>query len=201
MFKSTAVACSWGGVGHAAALHTVGGGPDCSLRLAGLRSGECPGCEESLPGPDGHLPGESLPSRPDHPAGIHRPSLHIHPAAKGCTTPAACRRTPSLSVVPGPHHLFTQPSPSPCSNPPYASSPSQVLATTGAALSPQGVPQVPGHECWSCGQPGHIRKECPLVEVGQVVRVAPYTLPPVQGGQCSSKDSRGYTSANGGLVI
>nr|XP_043896844.1 uncharacterized protein LOC122778812 [Solea senegalensis] len=41
----------------------------------------------------------------------------------------------------------------------------------------------PGQVCWRCGQPGHIRAECPLMEVGQVVRVAGPPAPFPQFGR------------------
>ncbi|KAM9766884.1 uncharacterized protein ACNS7B_017333 [Menidia menidia] len=47
----------------------------------------------------------------------------------------------------------------------------QVPAATGTAPHPQGVPQAAGLACWRCGRPGHFRRECPLMEVGQVIRV------------------------------
>ncbi|XP_061910302.1 uncharacterized protein LOC133654192 isoform X1 [Entelurus aequoreus] len=45
---------------------------------------------------------------------------------------------------------------------------------TGAAergLPSQMAPQTPGPVCWGCGQPGHVRRECSMMEVGQVMRV------------------------------
>ncbi|KAK0142676.1 Neurotrophin receptor-interacting factor [Merluccius polli] len=33
------------------------------------------------------------------------------------------------------------------------------------------APQAAGQECWRCGQLGHFRGECPLMEVGQVIQV------------------------------
>ncbi|XP_061920408.1 uncharacterized protein LOC133661290 [Entelurus aequoreus] len=44
---------------------------------------------------------------------------------------------------------------------------------TGAAdrLPPQTAPRTPGPVCWGCGQPGHVRRDCSLMEVGQVMRV------------------------------
>lgn len=42
---------------------------------------------------------------------------------------------------------------------------------TIAACEPQRVEQTPGQECWKFRQPGHLRRDCPLMEVGQVLRV------------------------------
>ncbi|KAK0144358.1 hypothetical protein N1851_017284 [Merluccius polli] len=79
-------------------------------------------------------------------------------------------------------------------------------AATGAAFDPQRAPQAAGQECWRCGQLGHFRGECPLMEVGQVIRVvgppAPspgpggtYSVPvsgTVCGGAFTADRDRGY---------
>ena len=48
---------------------------------------------------------------------------------------------------------------------------SQTPGSMTVRPKPQGVPQTSGPECWRCGQLGHWRRECPLMEVGQVVQV------------------------------
>ncbi|KAK0131583.1 hypothetical protein N1851_033759 [Merluccius polli] len=59
-------------------------------------------------------------------------------------------------------------------------------AATGVALDPQRAPQAAGQECWRCGQLRHFRGECPLMEVGQVIRVVGPPAPsPGPGGTYS----------------
>ena len=61
----------------------------------------------------------------------------------------------------------------PSANPPNPSPRwfSQAPGSMTVRPKPQGVPQTSGPECWRCGQLGHWRRECPLMEVGQVVQV------------------------------
>ena len=81
-------------------------------------------------------------------------------------TPAPRRRGPPQSHNPG------RGPPDPRVNPVLSRFfHSQVPAATGTAPNPQGTPRMPGQECWRCGQLGHFREACPLMEVGQVIRV------------------------------
>ncbi|KAM9751628.1 uncharacterized protein ACNS7B_008424 [Menidia menidia] len=83
-------------------------------------------------------------------------------------TPAPRRRSAPAPSPRAPTTARTFPAPrSRCSAPPQV----QVPAATGTAPHPQGVPQAAGQACWRCGRPGHLRRECPLMEVGQVIRV------------------------------
>ena len=48
---------------------------------------------------------------------------------------------------------------------------------------PQTGTQTAGEACWRCGRPGHLRRYCPLMEVGQVVRVTGAPLLPHGPGE------------------
>ncbi|XP_064205608.1 uncharacterized protein LOC135262523 [Anguilla rostrata] len=63
--------------------------------------------------------------------------------------------------------------------------------SVAAGYDPQRAPQTPGPGCWRCGQPGHLRRECPLMEVGQVVRVVgpPTSAPDPDGAYCIPTDA------------
>ncbi|XP_061567193.1 uncharacterized protein LOC133421555 [Cololabis saira] len=100
--------------------------------------------------------------------------LAVHPAAGPATrpTPAPRRR---FAAAGGPATMNNNASPF---SPPQSSHP-----VPPAPADPAGAPQTPGQGCWRCGQPGHIRRDCPLMEVGQVIRVA--------GPPASSPDSGG----------
>ncbi|XP_061918090.1 uncharacterized protein LOC133659350 [Entelurus aequoreus] len=47
----------------------------------------------------------------------------------------------------------------------------QDTGAAGRGLPSQMAPETPGPVCWRCGQPGHVRRECSMMEVGQVMRV------------------------------
>ncbi|KAJ8333089.1 hypothetical protein SKAU_G00419850 [Synaphobranchus kaupii] len=66
------------------------------------------------------------------------------------------------------------------------SSETEARCSVAVQSGPQGAPQTPGPGCWRCGQPGHLRRDCPLMEVGQVVRVVgpPTSAPDLDGAYC-----------------
>ena len=114
--------------------------------------------------------------------------LAVHPGGQGggSRSPTLNRPTPApRRRVPPQHHnqAHAQPPPAPRSNT-FSSHlfPPQVPAATRTAPNPQETTRMPGQECWRCGQLGHFREACPLMEVGQVIRVAsPATLSPGAG--------------------
>ncbi|XP_077950197.1 uncharacterized protein LOC144389443 [Gasterosteus aculeatus] len=131
---------------------------------------------------------EGLPARTAAWVKYHRPPtlkaaitlaedhLAVHPSGQrdeeGTPSPArpARRREGQLPPVERPVPAPRRTSFLPARYPPTAE-------RSGALPDPQGGSQTPGQECWRCGQPGHLRRECPLMEVGQVIRVAGVPTP------------------------
>ncbi|KAM9735597.1 uncharacterized protein ACNS7B_014771 [Menidia menidia] len=142
-FEATATAC--------------GSGPDGGAESAGLLPRTVPGADlaAAVTLAEDHL---AVVSPRQSPGG--EPSVPPTPAPRRRSAPAPSPGAPTTA----------RPLPAPrarCSAPPQV----QVPAATGAAPHPQGVPQAAGLACWRCGRPGHFRRECPLMEVGQVIRV------------------------------
>ncbi|XP_035259046.1 uncharacterized protein LOC118230184 [Anguilla anguilla] len=101
---------------------------------------------------------DTAPRRRALPRSLPSPLSSSLPRAQ---TPAFSRNNPFFSVSPAP-------------------------GSVAAGYDPQRAPQTPGPGCWRCGQPGHLRRECPLMEVGQVVRVVgpPTSAPDPDGAYC-----------------
>ncbi|XP_034006684.1 uncharacterized protein LOC117498597 [Trematomus bernacchii] len=105
----------------------------------------------------------------------------------GRPIPAPRRRFPGAAALPpppphGPNPAAPTLHPQALPYPPVFISP-QGPAYASGRPAPRGAPQTPGLDCWRCGQPGHFRRECPLMEVGQLVRVAgpPVASPDLEG--------------------
>ncbi|XP_064153662.1 zinc finger protein 444-like isoform X2 [Anguilla rostrata] len=106
---------------------------------------------------------DSAPRRRALPRSLPPPLSSSLPRAQ---TPSFSRNNPFFSVSPAP-------------------------GSVAAGFDPQRAPQTPGPGCWRCGQPGHLRRECPLMEVGQVVRVVgpPTSTPNPDGAYCIPTDA------------
>ncbi len=82
-------------------------------------------------------------------------------------------------------------SPSPAAGPVSPVSPRQFLVPLPATR----VAGKPGPACWRCGDPGHFIDQCPVMEVGTLVRVpdAPQAAPDQAGGYQIPVSMRGGT--------
>ncbi|XP_076740083.1 uncharacterized protein LOC112435315 [Maylandia zebra] len=148
----------------------------------------------------GSSEGETLPAETARWVRCHRPaSLEVavtlaedHLAARAGEPGDSGRRPNRQAPVPAPRRRVPAlgqaeraPALSP-TNPFAAFVPSQGSDMSSAAPEPRRTAQMPGQECWKCGQPGHLRRDCPLMEVGQVFHVAGAPAPsPGPGGTYS----------------
>ena len=94
------------------------------------------------------------------------------PRRRGVTLPTPHAPTPAPRHT---HALTHSPQQITRTDPPSIPPKSQDSAPVRSA--PRGAPQPLGQACWRCGQLGHFRQECPLMEVGAVVQVAGPSAP------------------------
>ncbi|XP_061748629.1 uncharacterized protein LOC133546818 isoform X3 [Nerophis ophidion] len=59
----------------------------------------------------------------------------------------------------------------------------QVPSAAARGLPSQRAPQLPGLVCWGCRQPGHVRRDCSMMEVGQAMRVVEPPAPAPDPGE------------------
>ncbi|XP_064175891.1 uncharacterized protein LOC135246326 [Anguilla rostrata] len=112
--------------------------------------------------------------------------LALYPSSQQQARPEpAPRRRPPPRTGPSPVPR-ARARPFPQINPPFFPIPSPGPGSVAGGSGLQRAPQTLGPGCWRCGQPGHLRRDCPLMEVGQVVWVVgpPTSAPDQEGAYC-----------------
>ncbi|XP_062415775.1 uncharacterized protein LOC134107852 [Pungitius pungitius] len=128
---------------------------------------------------------EGLPARTAAWVRYHRPPtleaattlaedhLAVHRSGRGGREGALPATQPAAAPAGGsPQRTTERPTPAPRRPPAAVHRDPPTAANPGTLPDPTGGSQTPGQECWKCGRLGHLRRECPLMEVGQVIRVA-----------------------------
>ena len=130
---------------------------------------------------------EGLPARTSTWVRYHRPeslSAAVNIAEGHLIPPSTDRRPPAPTPSPRTGAAALRgyrPTPLPRARwgggptPEQAHEPPSPLLQTGHQTAREG--------CWRCGRPGHHRRDCPMMEVGQVVRVTGAPIPPYGPGE------------------
>ncbi|XP_064175108.1 putative SCAN domain-containing protein SCAND2P [Anguilla rostrata] len=117
--------------------------------------------------------------------------LALYPGSQQQERPEpAPRRRPPLRAGPSPlPRASTPPLPRPNFSSAYfpSTDPGSVAGGSASLRAPQAL----GPGCWRCGQPGHLHRDCLIMEVGQLVRVVgpPTSAPDPEGAYCIPTDA------------